>query len=294
MEQNSGEIILYQPNEEIKLDVRFEKETVWLNLNQMTLLFGRDKSVISRHIRNVFAENELIQQSVVAIFATTASDGKIYNVEYYYLDVIISVGYRVKSVQGTFFRQWATAKLKEILLNGFSANQRFEHLEQRMTHAEERIDFFIQTSLPPQQGILFDGQIFEAYKFINDIIRLARKRIVLIDNFVDDTVLTMLDKRNDNVSATIYTKQISKQLQLDIEKHNNQYRPITINEFKQSHDRFLLIDDSVYMVGASLKDLGKKWFAFYKMELSADGIVARIVNNQNSGAKNQDDIVSKQ
>ncbi len=279
MEHNLGEIILYQPNEEIKLDVRFENETVWLSQQQMSLLFSVKENTITYHIQEIFSNEELEEISTTRKIRVVRKEGKrvvTRNIDFYNLDMIISVGYRVNSKRGVSFRKWATAKLKEILLKGFSENQRFERLEQRMTNAEEKIDFFVKTSLPPQQGVFFDGQIFDAYKFVNDIIRLAQKRVVLIDNFVDDTVLTMLDKRKDFVSATIYTKQIPKQLQLDIEKHNQQYREIEINEFKQSHDRFLLIDNDVYMIGASLKDLGKKWFAFCKMEILADEIIAKI------------------
>lgn len=279
MEHNLGEIILYQPNEEIKLDVRFENETVWLSQQQMSLLFSVKENTITYHIQEIYSNEELEEISTTRKIRVVRKEGKrvvTRNIDFYNLDMIISVGYRVNSKRGVSFRKWATAKLKEILLKGFSENQRFERLEQRMTNAEEKIDFFVKTSLPPQQGVFFDGQIFDAYKFVNDIIRLAQKRVVLIDNFVDDTVLTMLDKRKDFVSATIYTKQIPKQLQLDIEKHNQQYREIEINEFKQSHDRFLLIDNDVYMIGASLKDLGKKWFAFCKMEILADEIIAKI------------------
>ena len=279
MEHNLGEIILYQPNEEIKLDVRFENETVWLSQQQMSLLFSVKENTITYHVQEIYSNEELEEISTTRKIRVVRKEGKrvvTRNIDFYNLDMIISVGYRVNSKRGVSFRKWATAKLKEILLKGFSENQRFERLEQRMTNAEEKIDFFVKTSLPPQQGVFFDGQIFDAYKFVNDIIRLAQKRVVLIDNFVDDTVLTMLDKRKDFVSATIYTKQIPKQLQLDIEKHNQQYREIEINEFKQSHDRFLLIDNDVYMIGASLKDLGKKWFAFCKMEILADEIIAKI------------------
>lgn len=245
----------------------------------MSLLFSVKENTITYHIQEIYSNEELEEISTTRKIRVVRKEGKrvvTRNIDFYNLDMIISVGYRVNSKRGVSFRKWATAKLKEILLKGFSENQRFERLEQRMTNAEEKIDFFVKTSLPPQQGVFFDGQIFDAYKFVNDIIRLAQKRVVLIDNFVDDTVLTMLDKRKDFVSATIYTKQIPKQLQLDIEKHNQQYREIEINEFKQSHDRFLLIDNDVYMIGASLKDLGKKWFAFCKMEILADEIIAKI------------------
>ena len=198
-------------------------------------------------------------------------------VELFNLDVIISVGFRVNTKRGIQFRQWANRVLKEYMMKGYSVNQRLERLEQRVTQTENKIDFFVKTSLPPVEGIFYDGQIFDAYKFANDLIRSAKQRIVLIDNYVDDTVLQMLDKREQNVSATIYTKNLTPQLQLDLQRHNAQYAPIAIQSFTQSHDRFLIIDDTVYHIGASLKDLGKKWFAFSKMEIEASEVLSRII-----------------
>ena len=261
-----GEIILYQPTETVKLEVRLEKETVWLSIDEMAQLFDRDKSVIGKHIRNIFKEEELYKDSVWAKFAYTASDGKIYQVDYYNLDVIISVGYRVKSKQGTRFRQWANQILKEYLLKGYSINQRLLDLEHTVAEHSRKIDFFVRTALPPVEGIFYNGQIFDAYKFVSDLIRSAKQSLVLIDNYVDETTLLMLSKRNEGVSATIYTPKISKQLQLDLEKHNSQYPPIQVRTYKDSHDRFLLIDETeFYHIGASIKDLGKKIFAFSKM-----------------------------
>ena len=190
--------------------------------------------------------------------------------------MILSVGYRVKSSQGILFRQWANTVLKDYLLKGYSINQRFERLEHRMSHAEEKIDFFVRTALPPVEGIFYDGQIFDAYAFVSDLIRSARRRIVLFDNYVDDTVLTLLDKRTDGVAAQIYTRSITQQLALDLQRHNEQYQPIAIDEFQNAHDRFLCIDDTVYHIGASLKDLGKKWFAFSRMEIDADALQAKM------------------
>ncbi len=273
-----NEIILYQPDEAVKIEVRVEDETVWLTQQQMAMLFETTKQNISLHINNVFKEKELERNSVVKDSLTTASDGKKYHVQYYNLDVIISVGYRVKSLRGTQFRQWATKVLRDHLLRGYSINQRIERLEHRVAETENKIDFFVRTSLPPVEGIFYDGQIFDAYKFVSDLIRSAKRRIVLIDNYVDDTVLQMLDKRQDNVSACIYTKVITANFRLDIERHNQQYRPISVHEFQNSHDRFLLIDNDVYHIGASLKDLGKRWFAFCKMQLSADEILRRLEN----------------
>ena len=174
------------------------------------------------------------------------------------------------------FRKWANTILKDYLLKGYSINQRFERLEQRVSKTEEKIDFFVRTALPPVEGVFFDGQIFDAYTFVGDLIRSAKKRVVLFDNYVDDTVLVMLDKRADGVSAQIYTHNISSQLALDLQRHNAQYQPIAIDEFQNAHDRFLCIDDTVYHLGASLKDLGKKWFAFSRMEIETDALLKKI------------------
>lgn len=266
MEQ--GEIILYQPDETVKLEVHMEDETVWLTQAQMVELFCSTKQNISLHINNIFKEKELVKDSVVKKSLTTASDGKKYQTNFYNLDVIISVGYRVKSVRGTQFRQWANSVLKEYLLKGYSINQRLSELEKTVALHSEKIDFFVRTSLPPVEGIFFDGQIFDAYKFATDLIRSARKSLLLIDNYVDDSVLLMLSKRNPGVSATIYTQKITAQLQLDLDKHNDQYPPINIRTYRNSHDRFLIVDDKeVYHIGASLKDLGKKLFAFSNLEI---------------------------
>jgi hypothetical protein len=282
--ENQGEIILYQPDKEVKLEVRLENETVWLSIDEMSQLFGRDISVIGKHIRNIFKEGELVKDSVWAKFAYTASDGKIYQVDYYNLDVIISVGYRVKSQRGTQFRKWANKVLKEYLLRGYSINQRLKDLEEKvdaklvqherqLDYLTDKVDFFVRTSLPPVEGIFYNGQIFDAYKFAADLIRTAKKSILLIDNYVDESVLLMLSKRGIGVTATIYTHTISNQLNLDIQKHNSQYPRIEVKTYKQCHDRFLIIDDTdVYHIGASLKDLGKKMFAFSKLDIPSKTI----------------------
>ena len=279
--ENKGEIIVYQSDNTLQLEVRMEDETVWLSLNQIAELFERDKSVISRHIKNVFEERELSKDSVVAKIATTGSDNKIYQVDYYILDVIISVGYRVKSQRGTQFRIWANQILKEYLLKGYTINQRIELLEQRMnfkfSEYDEKFDFFIKTSLPPVEGVFYDGQLFDAYKFVADLIRTATTSLILIDNYIDDTVLTLFTKRIPGIKVTIYTAQISKQLSLDLQRHNSQYEPIDIRQFNQSHDRFLIIDEKeLYHIGASLKDLGKKWFAFSKIQLDIRELLSHL------------------
>ena len=282
---NKGEIILYQPNTSVQLEVRMEADTVWLNRQQISVLFDRDIKTIGKHINNALSE-ELKGIPTVAKFATVQQEGNrmvTRNVEYYNLDVIVSVGYRVKSQRGIEFRQWANSVLKDYLLKGYSINHRMTQIENKIEkhnkiieEHDKKIDFFIRSSLPPIEGIFFDGQIFDAYNFINNLIRSAKNKIILFDNYVDDTVLAMLDKRNNDVNAIIYTKTISKQLSLDIEKHNSQYREIQIKETSKIHDRFLCIDSVVYHIGASLKDLGKKWFAFSKMEIQAELLLENI------------------
>jgi len=261
--ENKGEIVVYQPDEITRLEVRVNDDTVWLTQGQMSDLFGRDRTVISKHIRNIFSEQELDEKSNVHFLHFANSDKPV---KLFSLDVIISVGYRIKSTQGTRFRQWANKVIKEYLLKGHCINPRLTAIERRLDIHEKKIDFFVRSSLPPVQGIFFDGQIYDAYTFVADLVRKATRRIVLIDNYIDDTVLTMLSKRSDGVEATIYTGNISKQLHLDIDKHNAQYPPITVRTFSKAHDRFLIIDDSVYLVGASIKDLGNKWFGFTLME----------------------------
>ena len=275
---SNSEIIIYQPDADVKLEVRLNGETVWLNRQQMAVLFDRDVKTIGKHVNNALTE-ELKGIATVANFATVQQEGSrmvTRDTEYYNLDVILSVGYRVKSQRGILFRQWANRVLKDYLLKGYAVNRRFERLEYRMTEAENKIDFFVRTALPPVEGIFFDGQIFDAYSFVSDLVRSAKERIVLFDNYVDDTVLTMLDKRGKNVSASIYTKAVSSQLALDLAKHNAQYRPIEIKSFDKVHDRFLCIDSTVYHIGASLKDLGKKWFAFNRMEMTVEELVGNV------------------
>ena len=251
-------------------------ETVWLNRNQIAQLFDRDVKTIGKHINNALHE-ELEGVSVVAKFAITASDGKTYQVEHYNLEMITSIGYRVKSKQGIQFRQWANKILKEYLLRGYSINQRLiemsDRLDRRLLEQDGKIaairkdvDFFVRTSLPPKEGIFFDGQIFDAYAFVAGLIRRATKRIVVIDNYIDDTVLVQLSKRKPGVTVDIYDGQISRQLRQDVEQQNAQYPGVVLHQYKKAHDRFLIIDETVYHIGASLKDLGKKLFAFSRLE----------------------------
>lgn len=283
MEQ--GEIILYQPDETVKLDVRLENETVWLTQAQIAELFGTRRQAITKHLKNIFDSKELEEDSVCSILELTAADGKNYKTKFYNLDAILSVGYRVNSRNATLFRQFANKVLKEYLLKGYSINQRVDQLENKIdskfaTHDRQlqeltsKVDFFVRTSLPPVEGIFFDGQIFDAYTFATNLIKSATRSIVLIDNYVDEDVLLMLSKRSAGVTATIYTKQITPQLQLDLNRHNNQYPRIIIRTYRQAHDRFVIIDNNdVYHIGASLKDLGKKLFAFSKMDIPATTIL---------------------
>ena len=279
-ESTKGKIVMYQPDETIRLEVRVESETVWLTQQQMAELFLTTKQNVSLHVNNIFKEDELTENSVVKESLTTAKDGKKYKTKLYNLDVIISVGYRVKSKRGTQFRQWANRVLKDYIIRGYVVNQQVRMLEERMENKflnydsrlnemQGKIDFFVRSSLPPVEGIFYDGQIFDAYVQIAKLIKQAKQSVILIDNYIDVDTLTMLSHRADNVSATIYTRQQSqnmRQLQLDIQRHNQQYPPININMCQHNHDRFLIIDDVDYLFGASLKDAGKKLFAYIRMQ----------------------------
>ena len=285
-EQN--QIILYQPNDTIKLEVRLENETVWLSQAQIVNLFNSTKSNISEHIKHIYTDKELEKDSTVRFFRTVQQEGNrtiTRNIAYYNLDAIISIGFRVNTKQGIKFRQWANKVLKEYLLRGYAVNQRFETLENKIDkkfaeqdakieHLNKQVDFFVRTSLPPVEGVFHNGQIFDAYKFVTDLIKSAKKSLVLIDNYVDESVLLMLSKRNQGVTAKIYTSQITQQLNLDLQRHHTQYPRIQIARHTTSHDRFLIIDDTeVYHIGASLKDLGKKLFAFSKLNIKPSAII---------------------
>lgn len=278
MEKIENEIILYQPNETMKLDVRVQQETVWLTQQQIAQLFGVKQPAISKHLKNIFDSGELDENSVHSILEYTAADGKSYQTKFYNLDAILSVGYRVNSRNATLFRQWANKVLKEYLLRGYSVNQRLMLMEDRinrrlsehdhqLSQLTEKVDFFVRSSLQPTEGIFFDGQIFDAYAFVADLIRKAKKRIVVIDSYIDDSVLVQLSKRNLGVTVDIYDGRISDQLRQDVERHNAQYPGVTLHAYNKAHDRFLIIDEEVYHIGHSLKDLGKKLFAFSKMDV---------------------------
>jgi hypothetical protein len=268
-----NEIILYQPDNTLQLEVRLENATVWLTQAQMVQLFLRDRTVITKHINNIFNEGELEAKSNVHFLHIANSDKPV---AFYNLDVIISVGYRIKSPRGTQFRIWAREIIKDYLLNGYAISQRFERLEYRMAENEKKIDLVVKTALPPKEGVFYDGQIFDAFVFVADLIRVAKKRIVLIDNYLDESVLMMLAKRGTKVKATVYTKTITPSIQSDLTKHNAQYPAISIEAKPNIHDRFLLIDSTVYHIGASFKDLGKRLFAFSRMEMTASELLKNI------------------
>lgn len=276
---SEGEIILYQSEDSTQIEVRIEDETVWLSQAQMVDLFMSTKQNISLHINNIFKEGELNRDSVVKLSLTTASDGKTYKTTFYNLDVIISVGYRVKSKRGTQFRIWANSILKEYLMKGYAVSSRIDRIEKKILEHDQKFDLLIKTSLPPNEGIFYDGQIFDAWKFTADLVKSAKNSIILIDNYIDESVLHLLSKRNKKVSVIIYTSKISGELQKDIEKYNSQYEPIEVKVFTKSHDRFLIIDNKqVYHIGASLKDLAKKWFAFSKIELHVTEMIKKLEN----------------
>ena len=271
-------IITYQSESTSnQIEVRIEDETVWLTQLQMAELFQTTRNNITLHIKNIFMEQELNAISVSKDFLLTAVDGKKYKTKIYNLDVIISVGYRVKSKTGTQFRIWANEVLKSYLLKGYALQHRVDAIEKRVFEHDFKIEQLLHANLPIQQGIFFDGQLFDAYVFVSDFVKSAKKSIVLIDNYVDETVLLLLSKRNDTVKATIYTEKITPQFQLDINKHNAQYEPVGVQIEKKSHDRFLIIDENqVYHLGASVKDLGKKWFAFSRLHIDANNILSRL------------------
>lgn len=289
MEQKS-EIVLYQPEGAISLEVRLENETVWLTQQQISELFGTGRQAITKHLKNIFASNELDENSVCSILELTAADGKNYKTKVYNLDAILSVGYRVNSKNATLFRRWANSVLKDYMLKGYSLNHRFERLEDKIDTRFQRydseiqrlsnqVDFFVRHSLPPIEGIFFAGQIFDAYKFVCDLVKSARKSIVLFDNYIDESVLTLFGKREKSVSVVIYTDKNTPQLELDIKRFNAQYSPVKVKLYTKAHDRFLIIDGEIYHIGASLKDLGKKLFAFSKISAIPPEIIYKQIDS---------------
>ena len=280
-----GEIVVYQPDEVTRLEVRVDKDTVWLTQSQIAALFGVKQPAVSKHIRNIYQSGELDYIDTYSILEYMGNEGKqMYQARYYNLDMILSIGYRVNSRNAIAFRRWASTILKEYLLKGYSLSQRLNNMEdrfdrrmseyeRRLYENEHKIDFFVRTALPPVEGIFYDGQIFDAYVFATDLIRSARQSIVLIDNYIDESVLLMLAKRQDGVEAEIRTGRITETLKQDLAKHNSQYPPITVIQNKNIHDRFLIVDEDVYHIGASMKDLGKKLFAFSKMNVTPSVLI---------------------
>lgn len=276
IEGNKGEIVMYQPDETIRLEVRMEGETVWLSQAQMGELFGTGRQAITKHLQNIYDSAELNKGATCSILELVRQEGKRMvkrKIEFYNLDAIISVGFRVNTKRGIEFRQWANKVLKEYLLRGYIVNTRIAALEQHAAQQDveiqelkNKVDFFVRTSLPPVEGVFYDGQIFDAYAHIVSLIKQAKISVVLVDNYIDETTLTMLSRRNAGVTATVYTRPLSAQQQLDVQRHNQQYPPITINICQRNHDRFLVIDDDVYVFGASLKDAGKRLFAYIRMK----------------------------
>ena len=274
---SKNEIILYHPNELAEhIEVRIDEDTVWLTQAQMALLFQTTPQNITIHIGNVYKEAELEAVSTCKDFLQVRKEGNREvqrKTAFYNLDVIISVGYRVKSKQGTQFRIWASRVLKDYLLKGYAVNNRINRLEDKVetiaTKVSE-IDLKINTHLIPTQGVFFDGQVFDAYELASKIIRSAKQSIVLLDNYIDETTLTHLAKKKKNVRVLLLTHKINDRINLDVQRANSQYGNFEVKLFTQSHDRFLIIDENeIYHLGASLKDLGKKWFAFSKLDKSS-------------------------
>lgn len=291
--EEKGEIVLYQPDDSVRLEVRLEDETVWLTQQQMAELFNTTRNNITLHIGNIFKEGELEENSVRKESLLTAADGKRYKTKFYNLDVIISVGYRVKSKVGTRFRQWAMAVLKDYLLRGYAIHQqalalqqinlridaqndRLTRIEDTIDHHQQQLDFVVRANEKPDEVLIPSGCVWDAYTFVCDLIRSAEKRLVLIDNFVDERVLTILDKRAAGVEATVHTRY-TEQVKLDFEKHNKQYAPIEYVQMPQAvHDRYLIVDDDVWLLGTSIKDLGRGLCTVIKVGFSPEVVTGML------------------
>ena len=302
----ANEVVPYNPKEEsvvvyrtadntLQLDVQLADETVWLTQQQIAALFGRDRSVISRHIRNIYNEHELLENITCAKFAHMGTEGdQQYETMYYNLDVIISVGYRVKSQRGVEFRQWANRIIKDYLLKGYAINQqlmaiqrqidsRFELQDRRLQEhtdqiqdLQDKVDFFVRTNVPPVEQVFFDGEFFEARVLLERLIKTAAKRVIIIDAYIDAATFDMLDVRAKGVTADIYSDSEHKSLR-DMHNAAAGMQPIHTHKWTTaSHDRWLIIDDSLYHCGHSLKDLGKKLSAIMRMDLSPDVILKQI------------------
>ena len=286
---NISNIVFYNDGE-LELKVSVNEETIWLTQKQIAEVFGVNIPAISKHIKNIYKDNELSQFSTISILETVQKEGNregLRNIEHYNLDIILAVGYRTNSVRAIKFRQWATKTLKNYIQNGYVinaekiTNERFVNLENDVNTLKSQMNkvtsLIKNNKFETKQGVFFDGQVYDAYSFVSDLLRTAKDEIVLIDNYIDDSVLTLFSKI-PNIKITIYTNTISKQLKLDFEKYSKQYDNITLKTFKASHDRFLILDNyEVYHIGASLKDLANKWFAFSKIDISANDLISKLI-----------------
>lgn len=293
LSEEKGEIVLYQPNDNIRLEVRLQDETVWLTQQQMAELFNTTRNNITLHIGNIFKEGELEVNSVRKESLLTAADGKKYRTKFYNLDVIISVGYRVKSPVGTRFRQWANGVLKDYLLRGYAVHQqvmalqqinlridaqndRIARIEGAIDQQQQQLDFVVRANEKPEELLIPTGCVWDAYMFVCNLIRSAEKRIILVDNFVDERVLTMLDKRNKGVSAEVHTRYY-EQTKLDFDKHNQQYDPISYVQLPHAvHDRYLIVDDDVWLLGTSVKDMGRSLCTIIKVGFTPETVMTMI------------------
>lgn len=278
---DQAEIVIYQtPDNQVNLEVKYEDENIWLTQAQIVNLFASSKANVSEHIKHIYQSCELYLDSTVRKIRTVQIEGNrkvSRNLDHYNLDMIISIGYRVNSIRGTQFRIWASNILKDYLLKGYAVSHRLDKVERKLVEHDQKFELLIRTNLPPNEGIFYDGQIFDAWEFVSKLIREAKHCIILIDNYLDETVLALLAKRKAGVKASIYTAGSNNKLKHDLLKHNKQYQPIQIKTFNKAHDRFLIIDnETVYHIGASLKDLGKKWFAFSRINLDATEMLKRL------------------
>ncbi|MBR3850653.1 MAG: virulence RhuM family protein [Fibrobacter sp.] len=306
MGENKGEIVLYQPEGEVRLEVRVENETVWLTQAQMVKLFDKDQSVIARHIKNVFKEGELPQEGNMQILHNTLSKFKPTTI--YSLDVIISVGYRVKSFRGTQFRRWANQVLKDYILKGYAVNQRkiatdsqiadrlheqrqliedqgakLTNVDTRLSAVEQHIDFFVKASQTPTGGILSTGTRFDGFVLIADLVKSAKRSVIFIDPFATIDVLKFAAMRARSVLATIYSPRITPEFRAAADLHKRQYPGLELKTMRTVHDRFLLIDDTVYHFGASFKDMGNEMTAYSVLNFVSPEEVIEKVSESTKG-----------
>jgi len=291
MEPAENQIVVYQPNETVRLETRYAHESIWLTQLKIAELFGVQKAAISKHLKNIYSTGELVREATVSKMETVQNEGGrtvIREQEFYNLDVIIAVGYRVNSVMATQFRIWATQVLKAYLLKGYAVNTRLAQLEDkvdrrlakhddRIATLEQKVDFFVQTQTPPIQGVFYNGQLWDARSLVLSLVSRAKRSLVLIDNWANTEVLDLFAKKRKGVRLTIFTsehfkKGVPKHLisPADVATFNAQYPKLAIRYNETFHDRFLIIDDKeLYLIGTSLKDLGSKCFAFTKLAPTA-------------------------